>query len=256
MKTNNELIAANQQNPEWEILEWDSNFFGFIVARVIPSKLNPKAIKSIINDLKQAKARLVYWAADSRDKISQKAAADFGGILVDQKVTYAAKLKKNPTKNLCLSADVKEYQQKIPNDDLYRLAIQSGYYSRFNVDPNINQKKFRGLYKLWILNSTKKFLADAVLVIKIKNKIAGMVTVSKKGGKANIGLIAVSPDFRGRGLGTNLVRAAQLWSISKGCQIAEVVTQKANIAACKLYEKCGYQIEKIENFYHFWLNKK
>jgi hypothetical protein len=31
-----------------------------------------------------------------------------------------------------------------------------------------------------------------------------------------------------------------------------VVTQGANMAACRLYEACGYYVGTIEYFYHFW----
>jgi dTDP-4-amino-4,6-dideoxy-D-galactose acyltransferase len=54
-------------------------------------------------------------------------------------------------------------------------------------------------------------------------------------------------------LGLHLVCAAQAKFIEAGYRIGQVVTQLDNVAACRLYEKCGYHLEKLENFYHFWL---
>lgn len=80
-----------------------------------------------------------------------------------------------------------------------------------------------------------------------------MVTLGVKNGRGDIGLFAVDPSMRRRNLGVALVRAAQEWTRRKGLRFAQVVTQGKNIAACRLYEKCGYRIEKVDFFYHFWL---
>ena len=84
-------------------------------------------------------------------------------------------------------------------------------------------------------------------------KIVGMVTVGMKNGRGDIGLVAVHESMRGKNVGVNLTRAAQKWAIGKGCRYAQVVTQGNNLAACKLYEKCGYRVESIVNFYHIWI---
>jgi dTDP-4-amino-4,6-dideoxy-D-galactose acyltransferase len=98
-------------------------------------------------------------------------------------------------------------------------------------------------------------LCDMVLVVQEEgSKIPlGMVTISIEGDVGQIGLIAVSERQRGRGLGRQLLEAADRWMLSQGAKTAQVVTQLQNVAACRLYENGGYQIEKIEYLYHFWL---
>ncbi|GAH69383.1 unnamed protein product, partial [marine sediment metagenome] len=83
--------------------------------------------------------------------------------------------------------------------------------------------------------------------------IIGMITVGNKNGKGMIGLIAVDSRVRGRGFGTVLIKAAKSWFISRGYQIGMVVTQRKNKAACNHFEKCGFYVREVENFYHFWL---
>ncbi|MBU4332072.1 GNAT family N-acetyltransferase [Patescibacteria group bacterium] len=243
----------NQQNPEWEILKWDTDFFGFTVAKIIPNKLNLNSLKKILTSLRKSRVSLVYWASDSTDEASQKAAETLNGFLADRKVIYIINLKKIPVKHLQLNIKVEEHNKNLPNTELKNLAIQAGLYSRYNVDQKISKKKFEALYKIWITNSLNKTIADAVLVTKKKGKIVGMITLGKKNNRGDIGLIAVSPNARGMGLGTSLVKSAQSWFISHKYKFGQVITQEANTAACRLYEKCGYRLEKKENFYHFWL---
>ena len=57
-----------------------------------------------------------------------------------------------------LISGIKEYTDMETNDELDGLAIQSGIYSRYKVDPNIAAEHFEKLYKLWILKSVNRTL--------------------------------------------------------------------------------------------------
>jgi len=92
-----------------------------------------------------------------------------------------------------------------------------------------------------------------VLVCYQQQKLAAMITLGTKNDRGDIGLLAVAPDFRGKGIAADLVYTAQHYFKNKNINKLQVVTQKDNIAACRLYEKCGFAIEKTETFFHFWL---
>jgi dTDP-4-amino-4,6-dideoxy-D-galactose acyltransferase len=203
-------------------------------------------------ELCAADVHLVYWPSDSKDEESQIAARKLQGFLCSKQVTYVADLKNLPRK-IESSEEVETYAEKIPNLDLETLAFAAGTYSHFKIDPKFPTHLFYKLYKTWIANSTSGEIANAVLVVRRKEQIVGMITLGKKNGRGDIGLLAVSPDYRGQNIGTHLVQAAQVNFRRAGLQVSQVVTQTANKPACNLYENCGYQIEKIENFYHFWL---
>lgn len=241
-----------QQRLNWSILHWDTDFFGFVVARIIPKKLDLEILKSILLNLKERDVSLVYWATESADKDSQMAGESLGGFLADHKITYIIDLKKEiPIEPLAVK--VEEYNKNTPSLELINLAIQSGLYSRYNTDPKFSKRQFEDLYKTWITKSTDRTIADAVLVVKRNKKIVGMITLGEKNSRGNIGLIAVDAHMRNMGIGRSLTRAAHSWFISRGYEVGEVVTQEVNTDACRLFEKSGYHIEKIENFYHFWL---
>ena len=239
----------------YELLQWDSDFFGFIVARIVPKKLTEPELEQIIANLKDRRVELAYWASCSEDISSQNAATRHNGFLADRKVTYAIDFSSKRVDTDTVDHSIEEYVDFIATSELESLAIQAGIYSRFHLDPRIPDERFKMLYRLWIRNSVSRKIADAVLVARNSNRIVGMVTVGEKNGRADIGLIAVDDSMRGKSLGVSLVRAAQKWAICKGYSSAQVVTQGENLAACRLYEKCGYFLEKTENVYHFWISQ-
>jgi dTDP-4-amino-4,6-dideoxy-D-galactose acyltransferase len=238
---------------DYELLKWDSDFFGVIVARILPERLTEPDLKQLIAKLKDRRVGLAYWASCPEDISSQNAARNLNGFLADKKVTYAIDITGKSIDTDSGAYSIEEYADNVPTSELESLAIQAGVYSRFNLDPRIPEERFEMLYKLWIRNSVSRKIADAVLVVRYLNRIVGMVTVGEKNHRADIGLIAVDDSMRGKNLGVSLVRAAQKWAVCKGYASAQVVTQGENLAACKLYEKCGYFLEKTENVYHFWI---
>jgi len=90
------------------------------------------------------------------------------------------------------------------SNELEKLSIQSGKYSRYSVDKNIKRDKFEKLYTIWIKRSIGKEIADEVLVILDNGNIAGMITLGNKNGKGDIGLLAVESRFRGKNMVNSL----------------------------------------------------
>jgi len=236
----------------YQLDPWDTKILGFSVAKILPNQLDPDTLSQILRELKSQQVKLVCWASDSQDQVSQQAAQQSNGFLADEKVTYLLNLKTVGVAHV-RPREVEVYSETYPNSDLENLAIAIGERSRYGADPKILRQQMETVYKTWIANAAKKEVAKIVLVIKREQKIIGMVAIAEKNGRGDLSLVAVDADYRGQQLGQHLVNAAQLWCIENGYQVSQVVTQKNNISACKLYEKCGYSIEKIENYYHFWL---
>ena len=235
---------------KYQILNWDSNFFGIKVAKITKLNLSTDNLKNILSELKQKSVKLVYWASEKECDYEIK---QLGGNLVDIKTTFAVDLDNLNLPDHDSPSIVEPYSRSMPISDLEDLAIQSGEYSRFAVDPNFKRESFIALYKIWINRSVSKEIAKEVLVIRDSDNIIGMITLGEKNGRGDIGLFSVDRNYRGKGYGKKLVQAAQKWFINNDYSIGEVVTQGKNIAACNFYKKCGYSIDKIEYLYHFWL---
>jgi len=236
----------------YRLLEWDTDFFGFPVATILPPSLSTKGLTSILTELKEKNVSLAYWPSDSNDEGSQEAALSAGGFLADRKATYVTELEEGG-KNYELELMVEEYKETTLAEELKHLTLMSGIYSRYNMDPKVSQKQFEELYTLRIENSIRKTVADAIFVVRLYGKILGMVVVGEKNGRGDVSLLAVDVPVRRRGFGKMLVKAAQSWHLLHGHAACQVVTQERNVPARRLYETCGYEIENVENFYHFWL---
>ena len=241
----------------YQILEWDSGFFGFTVAHInLPAK-GIHSLDSVVSELRRSNVTLAYWSvANSETQPDPKLVTHLGGRLVDTKTTFLIDFERvaRPVKTGVCGGGVERYHPSMSKADLRELAIQSGEYSRFAVDPSIPREKFEEMYTIWIDRSAAKEIADEVLVIRNEQqRIVGMVTLGRKGERGDIGLIAVDSEFRGRQFGKRLVRHAQEWFIENGYRYGQVVTQGANTPACRLYAKCGYHVEMAELYYHFWL---
>ncbi|CAL7960559.1 dTDP-4-amino-4,6-dideoxy-D-galactose acyltransferase [Gammaproteobacteria bacterium] len=239
---------------DYKLLELDAGLFGFKVAKILLPQLSLIELQTILNELHKQNIRLVYWPSDSTDEKSQQAAKKLEGFLGSEHITYLLDLKTLDPSPL-VAPEIEIYERKSASIDieLEQLAIQAGTYSHFNTDPNFPKELFLKLYRTWIENSVNGSVASRILVIRNDNKIVGMTTLGTKNNRGDIGLLAVNTNFRGKNFGTKLVCAAQTNFIESGFSHAQVVTQKANVPACRLYEKCNFRQEKIENFYHFWL---
>lgn len=236
---------------KYKILEWDSEFFHVKVATITEPYLNKARLKILLDELKCMGVRLVYWA--SARELSAGTIADCNGCLVDRKITFNISFDDLKANDFDLVSIVEPFSVSMNVKELEYLAIESNVYSRFVADPNISNEKAADLYKIWINKSLAKEIADEVLVIRNGKQVVGMVTLGEKGGRGDVGLIAVDRNFRGMRYGEALILAAQKWFVMQDYKSGQVVTQGENIPACKLYSKCGYLVEKIEYFYHFWL---
>lgn len=237
----------------FEVLEWDTNFFGIPTARICPPVMLPEELESTLDTLRKNGIQLVYWSSDA--PMDEAIVRSWGGCLVDRKTTYLIFLKDVEPYLSAAPPNVVPYEPRMDAGPFMTLAIQSGHHSRFAVDPRFPKEKFEQLYKHWMSRSLKKEMAMEVLAVLEDEAVVGMVTLRETEKRGDIGLIAVHSEYRGRGYGIRLVRAAQRWFFDHGYAYAQVVTQADNVPACRLYEKCGYSIEKKKFFYHFWIQE-
>ncbi len=236
----------------WEMLEWDSGVFGFAVARIGEIE-DRETLKAAIGSARRNDVRLAYLQTD--DSRVARDAETLGGLLVSERVTFARSVSRdwNPRVRSANSAlKVETWRGTTPTPEMIQLARDAGRYSRFRLDPKIPTKVFEKIYDAWIINSLNGKIADEVMVTLDGSTVSGLVTVGRKNGRADIGLLAVCARSRGRGLGKALVEASLDWAVRHDISDAQVVTQGANVGACRLYESCGYTIERSEHVFHFW----
>ena len=236
-----------------QLLEWDTRFFGFPIGRVVNSRAGADELRQAVAEMRERRIPLAYWAADRPSVELQTLVGDLGGQLVDEKLTFGFKLDAVAEIALPDGARVEPYQEGMSLSDLKQLAVESGLYSRFSVDPRFPKDQARAMFEEWIVRSVQKIVAEEVLVIRDGGRVLGMATIAVKGDRGSIGLVAVDARARGKRYGEALVRSAQAWCANRGFAQCQVTTQAANLPARRLYEKCGFQLEQTELFYHVWV---
>jgi streptothricin acetyltransferase len=77
----------------------------------------------------------------------------------------------------------------------------------------------------------------------VADQVAGQIRVSKHwNAYAYIDDIAVNEEYRGQGVGRALMEHAIAWARSRGFPGLMLETQNNNVAGCRLYERCGFQL--------------
>ncbi|MCX6027646.1 MAG: GNAT family N-acetyltransferase [Chloroflexi bacterium] len=232
-------------------LEWDTTCFGFGVARMSPSAV-PGEVAGILTALREANYRLVYWSVPTVDRERVAAGLEHGGFLADEKLRYATALSAERQAPSTAYAAV-PFEEEQEDHGLVQLAISSAEYSRYRRDPLFPAALCDKLYAVWIERSVSKEIADEVLVVRDGRNLLGLITLGSAGDRGDIGLVAVDRTAQGKGIGRLLVTEAGRYFVASGRRQAQVVTQRLNVPACRLYESCGYSIERSETVFHFWL---
>jgi dTDP-4-amino-4,6-dideoxy-D-galactose acyltransferase len=221
-------------------LEWDSNFFGYDVAKIVldnESEINLSITKPFV---------LTYlFSAEQKSEIENK--------LVDIKCNYIKEIKKVVIEN---SIEIDEYKVQINSfDEIKELVFLSGIYSRFRKDPKFTNNEFEKMYSIWFKKSL--FNCDSgigkVYIIKEEKIIVGFVTLDfEDSNNARIGLIATDLNAQGKGYASKLIKRCETECLSRNISFLKVATQGLNEAANRLYEKNNFILDSKTYIYHHW----
>ncbi|HEY4311674.1 MAG TPA: GNAT family N-acetyltransferase [Pirellulales bacterium] len=239
-------------------LAWECEHFGFPVARLEGRGRADSALWCGLAAARREGLHLVVLTTETGRELPAELLTEFCGGLMDRKATFARSLLTVPADEpACenLAEEITEYHESTVSPYLLDLAISSGVYSRFRVDPCFPHVVFADMYRTWIERSVRHEIADVVLVASdsgCPGGLSGFVTIGRDHGVAKIGLIAVADQARGRGVGRRLMTAAHRWMRDHGAESAQVVTQLANAPACGLYRRCRYRLSALEHYYHMW----
>lgn len=239
-------------------LEWDSQCFELPVGRLLPTAISSTELVEALSTARQAGLRLLYWTTPDAGWCSQPLIAEWGGRLVDRRVTYSAATSSVRQARLeppVESIQIRSWPAGAASPELLALGLEAGASSRFRLDPQMPNGAFERLYTQWTERSARREIADELLVAETRSgELAGFVTIARQGPTGVIGLIAVSAQARGRQVGRSLTAAAADWTASQRLPSCRVVTQFDNEAACRLYRSSGYLLATLEYTFHFWLS--
>jgi dTDP-4-amino-4,6-dideoxy-D-galactose acyltransferase len=237
----------------WRILDWDSEFFGFRIARVF-EELSGGRVSSIVAECASRGVRCLYFLAEAGDLDTIGAVEQEGFRFTDVRLTLIHQLS-----NLRQASDTSSIRCARAEDvpALERIAGVSHHDTRFYADSNFPRGRCDDLYGTWVSKSCTGALADTVFVADIDSGgPSGYVTCAMiRPDRGQIGLLAVAPEARGCGIGGRLIHQALVWAKSKGAANVITVTQGRNISAVRAYERCGFVAERMQLWYHRWFDR-
>ena len=216
----------------YKILEWDTAFFKFPVARITTEDISEHDVSKIFPLLQKNKVKLVYWSFNIKKQQLDSIAKNYNGFLTGQKVQFVKNLDQKEKRMITLSPmiQLRQYHEKIIHDDLIDLIIQGGIYSRFFTDPKITRQQYENLHRQWITNSIQE---NALFILEKKKKIIGFISLNEKMKRANIDFIVVDDDFRRQGLANVLMHHAHTWAFDNNynqmlgnCSVAILLEEK------------------------------
>ena len=239
-------------------LEWDSQCFELPVGRLLPSSLSTTELQEAMIAAREAGLRLVYWTTPDAGWCSEPVVAQWGGRLVDRRVTYgattAAVQRARPEPPVA-DIQIRSWPTGPASPELLELGLAAGASSRFRLDPQMPPGAYERLYTQWTARSACREIADELLIAETRmGELAGFVTLSRVSHAGVIGLIAVAERARGQRVGRTLIAAAGDWTAAQRRPYCRVVTQFENEAACRLYRAAGYLLSSLEYTFHFWLS--
>jgi dTDP-4-amino-4,6-dideoxy-D-galactose acyltransferase len=219
-------------------MEWDSDFFNLNVG-----KLDFKEYRESFNE---ESYDLLYIVSSADFDLKLKG---FENSFSEQKVKFYKEFKENQQ----LSENIFSHRETDYNiQEIYELAFESGKNSRFLLDKKFSPEKFKELYKLWIDNSISQKFADDVLLYKYDGNTVGFLTYKTIEKNAFVGLIAVSNEHQGKGIGGIMLKHLETILNLKGIHNLTIPTQGQNKQACYFYNKIGFSISEKTYIKHYW----
>jgi len=236
-------------NAPCQILDWDTSFFGFRIARIGANHLRPSDMAAIDDWCEREKVRCLYLLAASNNIQTTMLAEGHGFHLVDIRITLQRQVK--PPYGHA------SHVRPVRPDDIAALsAIASTSHtdSRFYQDHGFPRSRCDEFYRTWIERSCKGW-AQFVFVFDRDDRPSGYITCHHDGENGQIGLMAVADWARGQRIASSLVETAISAFAEIGVRESTVVTQGRNISALRLYQKCGFAIRSVELWYHRWFER-
>jgi len=248
--------APDSRAPRVGILDWDTEFFGFRVGRVLDTELTCDGAREVAAWARREAVACVYFLAGDGDSQSAHAAERVGFRLMDVRVELGLSLRDEHPRAERTGGNT-ELAKPEDVSALCDIAAASHRDTRFWADPRFPRERCAALYARWIDRSCAGE-ADAVLIARLEGRAAAYVTCHLEGDDVEdlsvgrIGLVAVTERARGRSVGGGLVASAVEWFESNGADRVRVVTQGRNAVAARLYERAGFRTQRVGLWFHLW----
>lgn len=236
-----------------EALEWDSEHFGFPVARVRAGALTREGVEAVDESCRERGIRCVYLCTDAADAETPRVAAANGfrvvDVLVISRRSYEG-LFDLPSGPAALTV------REATGDDLEfarDLAARSHHTSRFYFDGNFPRDRCDALYEAWVERGHRD-PERRLLIGVVGGEPVGYMICAPLGpeGEGHGELIAIEQRHRGKGFGRALHFGEYRDFAKRGARTHRGVMSTRNIASIRLHEQLGFLTDEVQVWHHKW----
>ena len=244
-----------------EPLPWDSDFFGLPIARLRETRLTRELWQGAEAWCRGRGVRCLYCFLDP-DFQSTGIVEAGGGHLVDTRITFEWRGAEAPPVPTSPGRDASNRIRAAGAADMpsiESIAARS-HRGRFHVDRHFDPAKADEMYRVWIRKGRDEKKHDVLVAIdNATDEIRGYCACARKvlPSRQTVGvidLIAVDEASRAGGIGRDLITAALSYFVARGMTTIHLVTQAQNIAAQRLYQRCGFLSTGCQLIYHKWFD--
>lgn len=231
-----------------EELQWDSEFFGFPIARVTCDGLNAADMNAVVAECGRRGVRCLYLlTADERTSLVAQAQ---GFLLYDVRVELDRRLDDvaGRAPSQCAVGAAGRDQRLT----LESCARESFGASRFFADPGFDDDRVRDMFAAFVDRGLQA--VDRRTFANADGQGFVICHLQPERGTGVIELIGIAGPAKGSGLTDALMHAAHDEFAAAGLARAEVATQARNIAAQRLYQRLGYRTFRTALWFHRWFD--
>ncbi|MEW5869941.1 MAG: GNAT family N-acetyltransferase [Chloroflexota bacterium] len=243
-----------------QLLQWDTEFFGYRIARLQADRLDAQILESVYAWSETHQIQGLYFLAVADDIHTIRLAEDHGFRLVEVRLNMERSLKDwDPLTRPKAAEDV--LIRDIRPEDLpilQEIAATSYVDSRFYFDPHFSEDKWQAYYATWIKKSCQGAAAggaDIALAAEKDGQVVGYITglIDKNDPtQGQYELTGVRISARKSGVGQELFRSGLDRYVQHGVQRVWLATQGRNVPTQRMVQRNGFITRSCQLYYHKW----
>jgi len=237
-----------------EPLAWDSRVMDMPSARcefvcAEDSAIVDALLDAVLAEASRCRIQHVSVRIDAGDDAAIHTLERRGFLNVDALLTYEAAVDELPRQASAAAVSLRD-GSAADAAAAGEIAAHAFVHGRFHSDPSLTPERAGCVYRTWAEACCHGTAADHVIIAATGDQTVGFVACRMQRDTAvhlarstgTISLIASEERMRGNGVGTTLIAGAAEWFRNEGAVAVEVGTQLRNVAAVRLYERCGFRL--------------
>jgi ribosomal protein S18 acetylase RimI-like enzyme len=232
---------------------WDSETFGFNVAvlqaRESPKNTSVEAMRGMIRSYAQARdISMIIASIPGKDKDLNLLLQSIDFVHVDIAISIQYLMSKFQARSYRIV--LREANQKEAGEiaDIAESAFANG---RYHLDPKIPLSLANKRYKDWVLRTQIKGNKQQLLAAEIEGSLCGFMIHELKDREGYLHLAALMPQWRGKGLGVEIIDSSLNYLKSHGADIVKSKVPASNMGALNMHSALGTKFMDFEYLLHW-----